>query len=56
MREWRPVRRARVAARAAADGAVATMLRNSLVAYLAVALLGKAWALLNADLLQLLRR
>lgn len=48
--------RGHVAARDAARGAVEVLLRHSLVAYVLAELLGRAWAIMNADVLQLLKR
>ena len=51
-----PTPRVRVAGRVAFESVVAALLRNSLVAYLAGELLTRTWAVLNMDLLQLLKR
>lgn len=56
MRGKRPVQPGRVAVRAAIDAAATTLLRNSLVAYLVVEVLHKVWALLNADIVQIIKR
>jgi hypothetical protein len=56
MKGNRPADATPVGGRAAFDAAAAALLRNSLVAYCAAALLGRAWAVLNADVVQLLKR
>jgi hypothetical protein len=56
MKGTRPARATLSSGRTAFDGAAAALLRNSLVAYVAAGLLGRAWALLNADVVQLLKR
>ena len=56
MKGMRPTLRTRVAGRVAFEAVVTALLRNSLVAYLAVELLTRTWAVLNMDLLQLLKR
>lgn len=56
MGTWGPVRRGHAAARGATRRAVDGLLRHSLVAYLLAELVWRAWAVMNVDLLQLLKR
>lgn len=56
MKGMGPAPRTRVAGRVAFEAAMASLLRSSLVAYLAVELLTRMWTVLNSDLLQLVKR
>lgn len=56
MKGMGPGPRTRAAGRVTYEAAVASLLRSSLVAYLAVELLTRAWTVLNMDVLQLLKR
>ena len=56
MKGMGPGPRTRVAGRVSFEAVAAGLLRNSLVAYLAVELLSRTWAMLNMDLLQLFRK